>query len=138
MDKSLEVQAASKSRLIRLFFLCALIFVFALPLAAQRDWHISDFQSTVSVDQHGGVFVIERIGLVFSGHFNGIYRTIPVEYPGPRGTNYSLFLKVVSVTDGDGHPLKYDSKREGAYRKLKIYISGAEDTEKTAIISYTA
>ncbi len=30
----------------------------------------------------------------------GIHRTIPVEYPGPDGTNYELFLAVTSVTDG--------------------------------------
>ena len=63
---------------------------------------------------------MERIAVVFDGSFQGIYRTIPVDYPGPNGTNYRLFLKVESVTDGDGNALKYESHREGAYRKLKI------------------
>ena len=76
--------------------------------------------------------------MLFEGSFNGIYRTIPVEYPGPRGTNYTLFLDVVSVTDEHGNPLKYESKRDGAYRKLKIFIPGAEDTTKTVVITYSA
>ncbi|HWR16030.1 MAG TPA: DUF2207 domain-containing protein [Terriglobales bacterium] len=118
-----------------LFFLCVVLL--AIPAYA-RDWRISDFAATYSVDKTGGVFVIERITFVFIGSFQGIYRTIPVEYPGPRGTNYSLFLKVASVTDDQGRSLKYESKREGAYRKLKVYIPGAQDTSKTIVISYSA
>lgn len=115
----------------------ALLLLFTLPTFA-RDWRISDFQGTYAIDKNGGVVVIERISLVFAGAYNGIYRTIPVEYPGPRGTNYSLFLKIISVTDGQGSSLKYESKRDGAYRKLKIYIPGAEDTSKTVVITYAA
>ena len=33
--------------------------------------------------------------------------------------------------------MKYESHREGAYRKLKIFIPGAEDTQKTVIITYS-
>jgi uncharacterized membrane protein len=118
-------------------FLIVALLLFALPAFA-RNWRISDFHSTITIDQNGGAFVVERITLVFSGQYNGIYRTIPVEYPGPSGTNYTLFLKVASVTDEAGQSLKYESKREGAYRKLKIYIPGAEDTTKTVVISYSA
>ena len=121
----------------RLRWLVLVVFLFSIPSFA-RDWRISDFQGTYAVDEHGGVVAIERITLVFNGEFNGIYRTIPVEYPGPRGTNYTLFLKVVSVTDGEGTSLKYESKRQGAYRKLKIYVPGAEDTSKTVVITYAA
>jgi len=118
-------------------FLALVFILLALPAFA-RNWRIADFQSTISVDHTGGVAVVERITLVFSGAYNGIYRTIPVEYPGPNGTNYTLFLHVDSVTDEQGHSLKYESRRDGAYRKLKIYIPGADDTSKTVLISYSA
>ena len=89
----------------------AVIFFIALTLAPAwaRNWHISDFHSTVSVNDQGAVVVMERIAVVFDGSYHGIYRTIPVDYPGPNGTNYRLFLKVESVTDGDGKSLKYES-----------------------------
>ena len=45
------------------------------------------------------------------GEWHGIHRTIPVEYPGPNGTNYTLFLNVVGVTDENGNKLKYESSR---------------------------
>lgn len=114
-----------------------LVVLFTLPAFA-RNWRISDFHSTITVDKTGGIFVIERISFVFSGSYNGIYRTIPVEYPGPGGTNYHLFLKIESVTDEAGQPLKYESSRQGAYRKLKVYIPGAEDTSKTVLITYSS
>jgi uncharacterized membrane protein len=47
-----------------------------------------------------------------------------------------LFLDIVSVTDGAGQKLKYDSKTSGGYRDLKIYIPGAVDTTRAVEISY--
>ena len=78
----------------------------------------------------------ERINLVFIGQWHGIHRTIPIEYPGPRGTNYTLFLDVTAVTDGAGQKLKYESKTSGNYRDLKIYIPDAVDTTRTVEIDY--
>jgi uncharacterized membrane protein len=121
----------------RVFKALLLLILFVTPAFA-RSYKVSDFHSTISVDKNGGVFVVERISFAFEGQYNGVYRTIPVEYPGPNGTNYSLFLKVSSVTDDAGQSLKYESKRDGAYRKLKIYVPGAEDATKTVVISYSA
>jgi len=109
----------------------------ALPARA-RNWRISDFHSSVAIDHDGNMVTIERISLVFVGEFHGIYRSIPVDYPGPQGTNYRLFLDITSVTDDQGRALKYESKREGPYRKLKIYVPGAVDTTKTVLITYAS
>ena len=73
----------------------------------------------------------------FEGEWHGIHRFIPVEYPGPRGTNYTLFLNVTSVTDGDGGKLKYESSTSNDFRDLKIYIPGAADATRTVEIDYT-
>ena len=121
---------------LRVLLSLGLVLFLTLPAFA-RNWRISDFHSTITVDKTGGADVVEHITFVFSGAFNGVYRTIPVEYPGPSGTNYHLLLKINSVTDDQGQSLKYESSREGAYRKLKIYIPGAEDTSKTVVISYS-
>ncbi len=125
---------ASRIYLGALWTLAALLLT-ALP-ALGRSWRIADFYTTAAIDDHGGATITERIDAVFIGSYNGIYRTIPVEYPGPRGTNYSLFLKVKEVTDGSGRPLKYEVSREGPYRKIKIWIPGATDTSRTILITY--
>jgi len=80
--------------------------------------------------------VSEKITLAFAGEWHGIHRTIPVEYPGADGSNYTLFLKIISVTDENGSKLKYDSSKHGAYRDLKIYIPGAVDTSRVVNIDY--
>jgi uncharacterized membrane protein len=105
--------------------------------AFARSWHIADFRSTIMINERGDASIIERLDLVFTGSYQGIWRTIPVEYPGPNGTNYSLFLHVNGVTDGAGNKLKYEVSRQGAYRKIKIYIPGADDASRTVEISYS-
>src|SRR5437868_13694709 len=113
------------------------ISVLLLTVAAHaRSWRIADFRSTMDVSDNGSTVVVERISLVFIGAWHGIYRTIPVEYPGPRGTNYTLFLSVTGVRDGDGSPLKYELSRKRAYRQIKVYIPGATDTTKVVEIDY--
>jgi uncharacterized membrane protein YgcG len=110
--------------------------LFPLPVAA-RSWRIADFNDTITIGGDGSTAVHERITVVFIGQFQGIHRTIPIEYPGPRGTNYTLFLNVTGVTDESGQKLKYESHTAGDFRDLKIYIPGAEDSTHTIEIDYT-
>ena len=119
---------------LRVLVFC-LVALAALPAAA--EWHITDFHSTVNLDRHGAANVSERITLLFEGEYHGIYRDIPIEYPGPHGSNYTLFLNITGVTDGAGHPLKYESSIRSGYRHLKIYIPGAVDTTRTVEIDYS-
>jgi hypothetical protein len=114
-----------------------LICVFlAVPSAHAKSWRIADFSDTIHIGGDGSASVHEKLTLVFIGQWNGIHRTIPLEYPGPRGTNYTLFFDVSGVTDGEGQKLKYESSTSKGFRDLKIYIPGAEDTTKTIEISY--
>src|SRR5690242_7004826 len=103
---------------------CALLVLFT-GSAFAKSWRIADFHSTITIDERGATRLSERIDLVFVGSWNGIWRTILVEYPGPRGSNYSLFLKVESVNDGEGNALKYEVSRDGDFKKIKIYVPGA-------------
>ena len=109
----------------------------SLTAAAQtKSWRIADFQDNITVAQDGSAVVTERITLVFEGEWHGIHRTIPIEYPGPNGTNYELFLAVTSVTDGSSGKLKYDSSTKDGSRDLKIYIPDAVDATRTVEITY--
>lgn len=72
----------------------------------------------------------------FTGTWNGIFRTIPVQYRTPQGLNYTLRLDVESVTDDEGRELKYESSRERHYRKLKIWVPAATDATRTVKLRY--
>ncbi|MFZ0794427.1 MAG: DUF2207 domain-containing protein [Candidatus Korobacteraceae bacterium] len=114
----------------------AVVALLAFPAFA-REWHITSFVDDVTVAQDGTMTVREHLVVDFNGAFHGIYRDIPVEYPGPHGSNYTLLLTVTSVTDGQGGALKYDSSVQNGNRHLKIYIPGAVDTRRVVEISYT-
>ena len=109
----------------------------AAPAHAQRTLVIERFDAEITVNADGGVAVVETIRPRFTGSWNGIYRTIPIEYRTPQGFNYSLRLDIESVTDDRGQPLRYESSRERHYRKLKIWIPGAVDATRTLVLRYT-
>lgn len=121
----------AKQAVFLAIFLCGLA-----GSAAAKSWRIADFQDDIVVNPNGSAVVTERISLAFVGQWNGIHRLIPIEYPGPSGTNYELFLEVQSVTDGEGGKLKYDSSITNGERDLKIYIPRAVDTTRTVEITY--
>ncbi len=116
-----------------LLTLCLCAFA---PAAFAKSWRITDFQDTIAVAQDGSAVVTEHITLAFEGGWHGIHRTIPIEYPGPNGTNYRLYLNVTSVTDDSGAALKYDSSISNGTRDLKIYIPEAVDATRVVVITY--
>lgn len=118
----------------------AMLLFIAVPSSAafaQRSWRVADMAADIDVHKNGSADIKERISLVFIGEYHGIYRYIPVDYPGPDGTNYSIFLKIRSVTDDNGTPLSYSTKDDNHYRVIKILIPGATDTTKKVDIVYS-
>ncbi len=115
----------------------ALLFLALVAPAFAREWRVARFETQMAVETNGNASVTERIDVTFSGAYHGIYRDIPLEYPGPHGSNYTLFLTVTGVTDADGNKLKYDSSTQNGARNLKIYIPGAVDATKTVLLHYT-
>jgi uncharacterized membrane protein len=119
----------------------AILFLALFPLlvsaAGARELRIEKFHSEIVVSPKGVIDVTETIQVQFMGSWKGLYREIPVEYVTPQGLNYTLFLNVKRVTDENGNSLKFETSRERHYRKLKIYIPGAQDTRKTLAIEYT-
>jgi len=116
--------------------LVVLLLVFSLPAWA-RNYHISKFNSTIHVEEDGSARVEEQITFVFNGEYHGIYRDIPVDYPGPSGSNYTLFIKLDSITDDSGNKLKYEKKTNNGFLHLKIYVPGAVDATRTVNIEYS-
>jgi uncharacterized membrane protein len=113
-----------------------LLFIVSLP-AWSRSYHVAKFNSDIHVDQDGSARVTEEVTFAFVGEFQGVYRSIPVEYPGPNGANYSLFIRVNRVTDDHNSPLKYEKHTSNGYLKLKIFVPGAASTNRTVNIEYT-
>jgi uncharacterized membrane protein YgcG len=134
---SASPRCSSVSPVVKLLLLLLIPLLLTSTSAAQsRNWHVTDFNDTISIASDGTVLVSEKITLAFVGEWHGIHRTIPIEYPGPQGTNYTLFVDVLSVTDENAAKLKYDSSKSGAYRDLKIYIPGAVDATRVVNIDY--
>ena len=116
--------------------LAVLLLVFSLPAWA-RSYHISKFNSTIHVEEDGSARVEEQITFVFTGEYHGIYRDLPVDYPGPGGSNYTLFIKVLSVTDESGDKLKVEKKTSNGFLHLKVFVPGATDATRTVNIEYS-
>jgi uncharacterized membrane protein len=101
-----------------------------------RSLVLEEFQAEIQVLGNGELLVTETIRPRFTGSWNGLKRDIPVEYRTPQGFNYTLLLDLVSVTDEQRTPLKYESFRDRHYRTFKIWVPGAEDATKTLVLTY--
>ena len=105
-------------------------------MIALRSWHVVDFHADVHVRRSGVVEVVETLTVRFEGSYNGIFRTIPVEYRTHANLNYTLGLEVLSVEDEAGQGLRYETSRERHYRKIKVWVPGASDAVRTVIVRY--
>lgn len=130
---------------MRSFLRAAILAVAALgalfsivPRASARQLTIQDFAVQVNVEPDSTIDVTETLTVNFQGLWHGIYRSIPIEYRGSMGLNYTLFITPESVADENGNPLKYDVSRHGAYKQFKIYVPNAEDATRTIVIRYKA
>jgi Predicted membrane protein (DUF2207) C-terminal domain/Predicted membrane protein (DUF2207) N-terminal domain len=113
-------------------------FVFPALSLTTRELRIEKFDAQITVLPSSTIDVTESIGVHFiGGPWHGLYREIPVEYVTPQGLNYTLFLDVKRVTDGNGRALKYETSRERHYLKLKIYVPDADNSHQTVVIEYT-
>jgi uncharacterized membrane protein len=126
----------SRQVLLSLLLPVLAVLMSAAPAWA-RTYHVSKFNSNIHVQADGSADVTEQITFVFRGQFQGVYRDIPVKYPGPRGTNYSLFIRVNQITDENGLSLKFEKSRSRGFLKLKIYVPGASDSTRTVNIDYS-
>jgi uncharacterized membrane protein len=120
------------------FALLLMLGLTAPPFQAQRSIAIKRFDAAIVVDRDGSVDVTETVTATFTGSWNGIYRTVPVDYRTPQGFNWTLRLDLLGVTDDEGRPLEVQSSREGHYVKYRIRVPGAQDATRTVVIHYRA
>jgi uncharacterized membrane protein YgcG len=123
-----------RARLFCAMFLA--VAAWAPALVDARSLVIERFDADIRVHPGGAIDVTEAVRARFVGSWNGIYRTIPVEYRTPQGFNYTLLLDLQSITDDGGRTLRHESSKERHYRKFKIWVPGAADTTRTVILRY--
>ena len=129
------LQGSPRSLLARAAFSFLFILAFAASLSA-RELKIEKFSAEIFVEPDSTINVNETIEVNFIGTWHGLYRTIPVEYLGPQGFNYSLFVTLVGATDAAGQPLKVDSSRQRGNLRWQIYVPNAVDADRTIHLSY--
>ena len=124
---------------VRLTVLAGALAAAALPAHAQeRSLDIREMNARIIVTRAGNVSVTERFVVHFNGSWNGIYRMIPVEYDAPGGLNYTLRLRIESVTDDAGTELRHEVERVGDSRRIRMWVPGAHDATRTVILTYSA
>jgi uncharacterized membrane protein len=117
----------------------ACLAVLACTLAASasaRQLKIQKFSAEIFVQPDAVLDVTETIEANFIGVWHGLYRTIPIQYVTPQGFNYTLFVKLESATDAEGHSLKVETSHQGHYLKWKIYVDDATNAVRTITLHY--
>ena len=122
--------------------LLSLAFVLGVcisPLAAQdRSLAIRGFDARIVVRPDGMVDVTETITAEFTGSWNGLYRSIPVDYRTPQGLGWTLRVEVLGATDEQGRALRIETSRDRHFLKTKIWVPGALDVTRTIVLRYQA
>jgi len=113
--------------------------LFATGLHAQeKSYSIERFDARIRVNRDASIDVTETITARFVGSYNGLYRTIPVEYRTAQGLNWTLGVSLQSAQDDAGRDLRTETSRQGHYIKYKIWIPGAVNATRTLVLRYRA
>src|SRR5712691_5416083 len=113
--------------------------LFATGLHAQeKSYSIDRFDARIRVNRDASIDVIETITARFVGSYNGLYRTIPVDYRTAQGLNWTLGVSLQSAQDDAGRDLRTETSRQGHYIKYKIWIPGAVNATRTLVLHYRA
>lgn len=121
----------------RSLLVCVVTLIVSLPAFAAREIVIQRFDEQVVVHRDSTIDVTENIQAQFIGaNWHGIYRTIPIQYAGTAGFNYTLFIDRVTATDEDGNALKLEQSHENGYARFKIYVPEPDNSTRTVILHY--
>ncbi len=126
-------RAVPKVPLVVLFVTLA-----ATSLSAQRSYSIERFDARIRVNRDASIDVTETITARFVGSYNGLFRTIPLEYRTGQGLNWTLGVSLQSAQDDAGRNLRTETSRQGHYVKYKVWIPGAVDAMRTIVLRYRA
>src|SRR5712664_3208459 len=126
-------RAVPKVPLVLLFVTLA-----ATSLSAQRSYSIERFDARIRVNRDASIDVTETITARFVGSYNGLFRTIPLEYRTGQGLNWTLGVSLQSAQDDAGRNLRTETSRQGHYVKYKVWIPGAVDATRPIVLRYRA
>jgi uncharacterized membrane protein YgcG len=115
-----------------------LLALSATAASAQRSYSIERFAARVTVNRDASLDVTETITARFNGTYNGLFRTIPVEYRNSAGLNWTLGVSLQSARDDAGRDLRTETSRERHYLKYKVWIPGASNATRTIVLQYRA
>ncbi|MEX2281358.1 MAG: DUF2207 domain-containing protein [Gemmatimonadota bacterium] len=121
---------------MRTRLLAALLALLPATAAAQREISIERFEADITVLKSGQLRVSERITARFQGQWNGVYRSIPINYETPQRLNYRLRVDLIDALGADGNPLRVESETRDGALNYKIYIPNALDTTHTIVLQY--
>lgn len=98
----------------------------ASAITCARAEVIRSFDTTIKLQKDTSLDVNEVIVMDFeSAQRHGIFRNMPVVY-NRNGGQYSLYVKILSLTDENGNSWQYKTSREG--RDLNIKIGDPDQT----------
>ena len=147
--RGLPTNFARAALLAALFIAAAALNGALASPAFARELRIRNFHAALDVLPDSSLDVTETIRVEFIGAWQGLYRTIPVEYPGPAGFNYSLDLAEITAAEESASPeskspttsgsttsLRIERRRQGANLELKIYVPSADSATRTISLHY--
>ena len=99
---------------------------------------IRDFGALLTVQPDGATNVVETLTIGFTGEWHGINRDLLLHHNTAQGRATKLAIDNIDVTDSDGTPLRVErqSQDNGWTLRLKVYIPGAIDANRTVVIRY--
>jgi len=105
------------AKIIGAFIFCFSLLLSAAPALAND---FASFDQRIEVGSNSLLTVQEKIVVDFSSPRHGIYRDLPVNYKTAAGNPFSLRVRILSVTDDNGMPMRHSESRKGEYERLQI------------------
>lgn len=115
---------------ILLTFIPVLFLITCFPQSASSQFFtINRFHSEIRIYKDSSISVKEIIEVKFQQLRRGIYRDIPFKYKDDFGNTVLTPIKILSITDKNGNPLKYKVTKTGHILRIRIgdekkYIKG--------------
>lgn len=106
--------------------------------AQQRAISIERFHADIEVRADGGLIVVETLEPRFVGSWNGLRRELSLRPPEDYGAGHQLDVRIVSVEDGAGQPLRHEVTRpRRATMEVRIFVPDAVDRTATIVLTYS-
>ena len=124
----------------RAFRLALAALLAAAPAAAQeRSLAIRSWDSDIVVNRDGTTDITETLRFAFTGSWNGVLRDLSLQHFTGQGRRERLRVRFGTITNENGEPYRHEVESvedRSDVRRLRIWVPGAQDTERTVVIRY--